>query len=266
MSVTAGPFAFATQHLIFLFSCVLALAIAWWLGRRQNVGAADAVFRIIAVALISARLVFVIIYYDSYFSAPWQIFNVRDGGFNLIAGFIAGIAWGLYELRRYPLARKAIATASLGGVTAGVLLSLLFQYQIQQTEFPQASLYNLQQESVNLSQDFAGQPVVINLWASWCPPCVREMPLLEDAAAKWPEVAFLTINQGEDSELVENFLQEQGLNLPHVLLDKNSEISDAIGSYALPTTLFFDSEGRLNTTHIGEFSAATLENAVRKLD
>lgn len=266
MSVTAGPFAFATQHLVFLFSCALALGLAWWLGRRQDVSAADAVFRIIAVALISARLVFVIIYYESYLSAPWQILNVRDGGFSLITGFIAGIAWGLYEWRRYPSARKAIATASLSGVAVGVALSLLLQFQVQQTEFPQASLYNLQQQPVDLSQDFAGQPVVINLWASWCPPCVREMPLLEDAAQKWPEVAFLTINQGEDLELVENFLQQQGLNLPHVLLDRNAEISDIIGSYALPTTLFFDSEGRLNSTHIGEFSAATLENAVRKLD
>lgn len=266
MSVIVGPFAFATQHLIFLFSCALALAIGWWLGRRHEIGVADVVFRIIAVALISARLIFVIIYYDSYLSAPWQILNVRDGGFSITAGFIAGIAWGLYELRRYPSARRAITMASLSGVVTGVLLSFLLHNQVQQTEFPQASLYNLQQESVNLSQDFAGQPVVINLWASWCPPCVREMPLLEDAVEKWPEVAFLTINQGENLELVEGFLREQGLNLPHVLLDKNSEISDVIGSYALPTTLFFDSEGRLNNTHIGEFSAATLENAVRKLD
>ncbi|RUO32579.1 TlpA disulfide reductase family protein [Aliidiomarina soli] len=266
MSVTFGPFTFATHHLIFFISCATAFLLGWLLSRRQAYGMGDILFRIIAVGLISARLVFVIKYYDVYLSAPWQLINIRDGGFSLSTGIIAGILWTGWELYRLPQAKLRLATAALSGLFVAVVLTNVSQYYQQQTGLPALALTNLEGHARELPADFAGQPLVINLWASWCPPCVREMPLLEQASTDWPEVAFITVNQGEGSGTVEQFLQQQQLTLPHVLLDANAELGQAVGSHALPTTLFLHSDGRVSYTHIGEFNTATLENALRRLE
>lgn len=284
MSITIGPFAFATAHLVFILASMTTLALAWWLGRRLQLSLSDAAFRIIAVGLISARVIFVIKYVDAYLSAPWQIINVRDGGFSLWAGLLAGAAWTGWEILRMRAAQlgkeaeqpspdPAIKQAPARLVMAlGIGLTLAFaghtwlNHQLSQTQFPQLSLQPLQGPPVNMAEQFYGQPTVINLWASWCPPCVREMPLLEDAAEAWPDVQIVAINQGESREEVMLFLREQQLSLPLVLLDQQSELGNLMGSHALPTTLFFHSDGSLSYTHIGEFSAATLQNAIRRLE
>lgn len=284
MSTTLGPFAFATVHLIFIVSSILALSAAWWLGKSMRTSLSDAVFRIIAVGLISARLYFVIKYVDIYLAAPWQIINVRDGGFSLWAGLAAGAAWTVRELivlhrkNRLQHAPQQAQAAGLRRGQLGLVGALLIgltvfsgghlwlNQHIGQTQFPQASLQQLNGPPVNLAEAFHGKPTVVNLWASWCPPCVREMPLLEDAADNWPDVHIVAVNQGEESAQVDAFLQQQGLALPHVLLDQRSQVGAMVGSHALPTTLFFNSDGSLSYTHIGEFSAATLENALRRLD
>lgn len=289
MSITIGPFAFATAHLIFILASLTTIALAWWLGRRLHTSLSDAAFRIIAVGLISARVIFVIEYVDAYLSAPWQIINVRDGGFSLWAGLLAGAAWTGWEMRRLRTASRSehkLADSSTKLSTklstkqapARLLLALVvgvsiatagfswLNHQLSQTQFPQVSLQYLQGQPVNLAERFHGQPTVINLWASWCPPCVREMPLLEDAAKAWPDVHIVAVNQGESRQQVESFLQQQQLNLAIVLLDQRSEVGNLMGSHALPTTLFFNSDGSLSYTHIGEFSAATLQNAIRRLE
>ncbi|MGX5914656.1 prolipoprotein diacylglyceryl transferase family protein [Aliidiomarina sp. Khilg15.8] len=263
MPLSFGPF--PTASLIFIVSAVLAMVVAWLAGRRKNGVAADAVFRIIAVGLISARLLFVIIYYENYWSAPWQIFNIRDGGFNLWAGLVVGLLWAIFEWRRLPAARIAIASGLASGTLVAVVLTAFLQTSQNNTEFPVTSLQNLDGETVQINQAFANQPVVINLWATWCPPCVREMPLLEEAADAWPDIAFLAVNQGESAEQVRQFLAQQGLNLPHVLLDERTAVGDAMASYVLPTTLFFHADGTLSDTHIGEFNAATLQNKLQRL-
>lgn len=282
MSITFGPFAFASVHLIFILASMTALGVAWWLGRRFQHSLSDAVFRIIAVGLISARAFFVIKYVDTYLAAPWQIINVRDGGFSLWVGLGAGLLWTAREMfilrRQAQLAAISEHPLPLKRMQSGVLIALAIgfvvavsghawlNHQLKQTQFPQLTLQHLQGQPVNIAQTFYGQPTVINLWASWCPPCVREMPLLEVAAERWPEVHFVAVNQGEGSEQVAAFLRQQQLNPPVVLLDLSSELGSRLGSHALPTTLFFNHDGTLSYTHIGEFNAATLENAIRQLE
>lgn len=264
MPLSLGPFPAAS--LIFIVSATLALVIAWLLGRGKSAAAADAVFRIIAIGLISARVLFVIIYYDNYLSAPWQIVNIRDGGFNLWAGLSVAILWAIFEWRRQPAARLAICAGLGSGLAVAIILTTLLQSSQRDTEFPVTRLYDLEGSTVQIDQDFADQAVVINLWATWCPPCVREMPLLETAAQEWSDVVFLAVNQGENSQQVREFLEQQELDLPHVLLDENTAIGDAMGSYVLPTTLFFHADGTLSDTHVGEFNAATLQNQLQRLD
>ncbi|MGV8189993.1 TlpA family protein disulfide reductase, partial [Pseudomonas aeruginosa] len=84
------------------------------------------------------------------------------------------------------------------------------------TRLPELSLRNAAGESVQLA-DFRGRPLVINLWASWCPPCRREMPVLQQAQAENPDVVFLFANQGESAETVRHFLQGENLRLDNLL-------------------------------------------------
>ncbi|HQQ71908.1 MAG TPA: TlpA disulfide reductase family protein, partial [Alicycliphilus sp.] len=106
--------------------------------------------------------------------------------------------------------------------------------------------------------ELRGQPVVVNLWASWCPPCRREMPVLLQASQARPDVRFVWINQGEAPETALRYASQQGLPLADVLLDGTSQLSRELGHKALPTTLFYDAQGRLQAVRAGELSAATL--------
>jgi thiol-disulfide isomerase/thioredoxin len=105
---------------------------------------------------------------------------------------------------------------------------------------------------------FKGKPTVVNLWATWCPPCVREMPVLQQAQADQPDVNYVFLNQGESADRVGSWLQARQLHMRNMLLDETRTAGAAFKQSALPMTLFFDAEGRLASTRIGELSAATL--------
>ena len=113
----------------------------------------------------------------------------------------------------------------------------------------------------------AGQPLVVNLWASWCPPCRREMPVLAAAQQRTSGVRFVFANQGEDAAAVLRYLaaSNKELQLSNVVFDPTAALGRAVGSKALPTTLFYDATGRLVDTHLGELSAASLASKLQPL-
>ena len=90
-----------------------------------------------------------------------------------------------------------------------------------------------------------GRAVLLNFWATWCPPCRAEMPSLQQLAEIYgPEqLQVLAINVGEGPRRIAQYLQSSGLELT-VLLDPKSEISRAWGATVLPTTLLIDAGGR----------------------
>jgi thiol-disulfide isomerase/thioredoxin len=118
---------------------------------------------------------------------------------------------------------------------------------------------------LNLSQAARGRPVVVNLWASWCGPCRQEMPVLAAAQRRESAVGFLFVNQGESDGAVSAYLTDQRLPLREVLLDAGSKLGPAVGSRGLPTTLFYDAQGRQVDVHFGVLNAAALESRLRQL-
>ena len=129
---------------------------------------------------------------------------------------------------------------------------------------PALELTSLEGRPVNMAA-FKGKPTVVNLWATWCPPCVREMPVLQQAQRERPGVEFVFLNQGESAEQVSTWLQARHLPLRNVLLDATRQAGAAFKQRALPTTLFFDANGRLVSTRVGELSAATLSERLQAL-
>jgi thiol-disulfide isomerase/thioredoxin len=117
---------------------------------------------------------------------------------------------------------------------------------------------------VSLAQ-FKGQPTVVNLWATWCPPCVREMPVLQQAQIDNPDVNFVFVNQRESVDKVDAWLQARRLTMRNMLLDKDGQAAAAFKQRALPMTLFFNQKGRLVSARIGELSSATLTERLAAL-
>jgi thiol-disulfide isomerase/thioredoxin len=105
----------------------------------------------------------------------------------------------------------------------------------------------------------AGRPTLINFFASWCPPCVREMPLLTAAADAEEGVAFLGVAHMDARTNAERFVTEQDVRFTTVL-DLDGEAAFTLGGRGLPITLVFDREGRLLGRVYGELTPASLED------
>ncbi|RAJ98425.1 TlpA family protein disulfide reductase [Aliidiomarina maris] len=152
--------------------------------------------------------------------------------------------------------RPALVTFVLGIALSGGLLTFVYQ---QGSRVPEAQLVDMNEQTGVLSDYFDGRPMIVNLWASWCPPCVREMPLLEAAEQANPDVRFIFINQREHPDVVAEFLVQHSLDLATVLRDHSGDFSAAVGAHVMPTTLFFDADARLQKRFYGEVNQAVLD-------
>ncbi len=118
---------------------------------------------------------------------------------------------------------------------------------------------------VSLS-DFRGKPVVLNFWASWCPPCKREMPDFETVYRAYGEqVHFLMVNMTdgdrETVELAKAHIESNGYTFP-VYFDTAFSAATAYSVYSIPTTYFIDAEGHVITYAAGAIDADTLQRAI----
>ncbi|MBV0932422.1 TlpA disulfide reductase family protein [Marinobacterium weihaiense] len=259
-SLALGPFALSLDRLLIMIAVAVALFAGWISSRRGGRNPEAALITIVLLALVGARLGFVLRFGSDYLADPLQIIDIRDGGFWWLSGVLTGALAALVYTWRQPELRRSLGIALLcGGITWGSTAIPLAQIQSSTRALPDMALMTPQGLPVNL-QDFAGRPIVLNVWASWCPPCVREMPVLEQAQHDYPQVTFLFANLGEDGATVNAFLRELEVELEHVLLDQQNLLGEHYGSRALPTTLFIDASGQLRDSHLGELSVASLKD------
>lgn len=102
-----------------------------------------------------------------------------------------------------------------------------------------------------------GRPVVMNVLASWCAPCKRELPVLNAAAEANPDIAFVGVDHMDLRENAESFVEEQEIGFP-TLFDLEGDVAAAIGGRAMPTTAFFDTDGRMQAMVSGELTERSL--------
>jgi thiol-disulfide isomerase/thioredoxin len=125
-------------------------------------------------------------------------------------------------------------------------------------------LQNLDGETIALT-DFAGKSVMINFWATWCPPCLNELPMIQDYADRHADdFVVLAVNAGEDHAKVAEFVSEFGYDLVF-LLDPENFVGNIYRVMGLPTSIFIDEGGFWRVTHIGELDEPLLKDYLEKI-
>jgi thiol-disulfide isomerase/thioredoxin len=262
-----GPFAMPTQWVLLLICAAVAAIVGYFVGRRQQVRIGASLIDMFLAAVVAARITFVAVWFEHYRSAPWTALDIRDGGFTPWAGALAAVLLALWQGWRHAGLRAPLLT----GLLAGSLIWLASPALLRLGSGPALadlgaiSFMTLQEKPETLASVARGRPAVVNLWATWCPPCRREMPVLAAAQQQFPGVSFIFVNQGEYVPTVQKYLAASQLTLTDVLLDPGKKLAEQLGSMALPTTLFYDASGRLVDTHLGALSSASLDSKLQKI-
>lgn len=216
------------------------------------------------IAVLVARLAYVASEWNGYMRDPLSAFHLDDGGWVPAAGVAAALLYALLWSMRRPVRRGIAVAMVLASGTVWLAGTAAIYAAPKQSDLPKLSLRGLDGHTVDLSA-LTGQPVVLNVWASWCPPCRKEMPMLHDAQEKYRDVMFVFMNVGETQERVTKYLDEQNLPLRNVLLDEHLEAKAVMGSRGLPTTFFYGADGRMVGTRVGELTFTDLENRLAQL-
>lgn len=171
------------------------------------------------------------------------------------------------------MVKKAIAA----GILTGLVLVAIFQHFYKSdvsdaTEVTKAStaigvgmlapsftLKNLEGKEVHL-EDYRGKKVMLNFWATWCPPCKEEMPGMEKLYNEH-EIEILAVNLDPQND-VRGFIERNNLTFP-VLLDVHGTTQQTYSIISIPTTFIIDENGIIVEKHIGVMSVRQMEELIR---
>lgn len=155
------------------------------------------------------------------------------------------IGWAVYDFALSNTAKKEESesvienTAAETGLKKGNLA-------------PDFELETIDGEKVKLS-DYRGEKVLLNFWATWCPPCRAEMPDMQKYHEDHEDGVILAVNliETEQSlESIEAFLNEYGITF-NILIDESTQVTSLYDAYALPTSYLINSEGEIHNLAIG---------------
>lgn len=268
-ALSLGPLALPLTFGILLVCIIAAVVTARRLARQQRGAATDVVMMTVIVALLAARIAFIIRYWPQYGSAPLSMLDVRDGGFDWIGALLGIAAYAGWALWHHPALRKALvgglAAAAIAWAALNGLFGLLNTSQLTRPAVALATPDGTATSLDALAAAHPGLPMVVNLWATWCPPCRAELPMLVAAQDAHPGVVFVFVDQGEALDTVRDYLRTQGLAPRNLLLDGDKSLARATNTMAFPTTFFFTADGHLADQHMGMLSKATLARSLKRL-
>jgi peroxiredoxin len=160
-----------------------------------------------------------------------------------------------------------LAWINLSRVTDATLMTQTVEAPKAGFLAPDFRLTTTDGDTVQLS-DLRGTPVIVNFWATWCPPCRKEMPALEAVWQRYGQggVVILGVDQGERADVVTRFAREEvGTTFP-LLLDIDQSVGARYAVQALPTTVFVDGSGRIQDVVVGgALDEAALIGGVNKI-
>ena len=137
------------------------------------------------------------------------------------------------------------------------LTSCTHQSSATEARWPSVVVANSSGTEISTDDLLTGNTLVVSLWSTWCVPCRRELPQLQEFAAKHQNVSVVAVNLGDKLDSVAAYAQEIGLTMP-IVIDSEGRISSALGVTSVPSTIVIDSHGKVIATHVGEITADEL--------
>ncbi|WP_342577957.1 thiol-disulfide oxidoreductase ResA [Psychrobacillus sp. FSL K6-2843] len=130
---------------------------------------------------------------------------------------------------------------------------------------PYFALVDMNGEKHQLS-DYKGQGVFLNFWGTWCKPCEREFPIIDEQYQNYKDqgLEILAVNVGESDLKVQRYIDRKGLTFP-VLIDNNKSVINAFNINPLPTTLLINSEGKIEKIITGEMSEESIKKYMEQI-
>lgn len=130
------------------------------------------------------------------------------------------------------------------------------------------TVIDVEGKEVSLS-DFKGKPVVVNFWASWCPPCKEEMPYYNEVYKELgDEVVFMMVDLVDGSretvDTAKAFIKDNGYEFP-VYFDTDQDAAIAYGIYSIPTSIFIDADGKVVKSITGSMTKADLLEEIENI-
>lgn len=285
---TLGPLLIPTRPM----AVVLSLLLAAWAARRYaakfNVDAdwASGVAEGTAwLGLLGARLGYVTINWSAFSAQPWTALYIWQPGYLLVTGIILGVAYALYRIWRRPTSQHhaalkvLVAAYASSAVVLGCVFLVLFAFAPENVlrrgnSVPNFSLVDVAGNTVEFAS-LEGRGVIINFWATWCPPCRREVPLLNSIHNEYGSrgLTVLGINLAESVNTVAPFVAEMQVSYPIWLdanpgqpaRDRTRTVYERFGGVGLPTTIFIDRDGIVRDRYVGELNRAILQQRAEEI-
>jgi thiol-disulfide isomerase/thioredoxin len=234
-----GPLLIPTRPL----AVILSLLLAVWVSKRLAGGLGLDAHWSQRVAegcawsgIIGARLGFVLMTWSAFRAAPWTALYFWQPGYLPYSGLLLGAAYAFWRICRRPVnERRSYVRALGGGYAVGAALAVAVLGTMNMFTGPQVlrsgdrvpdfTLVDLSGDSVRFS-DLEGQAVMLNFWATWCPPCRREMPLLDAIQRDYKSrgLSIVGIDVGEDPNAVRRYVESIGVTYP--ILGRCAEQAD----------------------------------------
>ncbi|RDU35018.1 thiol-disulfide oxidoreductase [Neobacillus piezotolerans] len=169
--------------------------------------------------------------------------------------------------------RLAMRTAILVLLVAAVVYTLYANFTKEERTraaagdmAPDFVLTDLEGNKHRLS-DYRGQGVFLNFWGTWCKPCEKEMPFINNQYLQFKDrgVQVLAVNINESNVAVSSFSEKYGLKFP-ILLDKESQVMNAYGVGQLPATFLVDKDGKIIKYHTGQLTEQTIKQFMESIE
>lgn len=257
-----GPLAMAADRAAAVLAIWAFVGIGGLVASRADTKAGRVSWVAAGVGIVAARIGYVLENLSAYLVEPWTMLALWQGGFSPWAGVAAAAATVVAMLGRQRAGVVLIGALAALWMAHGALTALTAPATRAMPDG--IALATVDGQSFRLDS-LRGQPFVLNLWATWCPPCRREMPMLVDVAQS-STVPILLVNQGETAGQVKEFLSDNRLPGESVALDTTQRVAAATRARAYPTTVFVDADGKIVGVHAGEISRAALTAAIRDLE
>ncbi|MFD1960600.1 prolipoprotein diacylglyceryl transferase family protein [Novosphingobium panipatense] len=252
----------ASDRLFAVAALWLFLSAGTWIGARTESRAARAAWVAALAGVLVARLAYVAENFTAFAVEPWTILAFWQGGFTIWAGVAAAAVMVALLLGRQRATGGLLASLAALALTH---MGMMHWLAPPARPLPQGIVL-AQMDGQSLPLDsLRGRPFALNLWATWCPPCRREMPMLIDVASG-SKVPILLVNQREGQAAITAYLKREKLSAASIAVDPTGSLSEATQAQAFPTTLFVDATGRIRSIHAGEISRAALTAAIRDLE